>query len=127
MLVRVLTLAKGFLMMRLVFWLFLLIISIAAALFAVSNRTPVELGFWPFPVAISAPIYLVTLSALGVGLLFGWALGWLAAAKSRRERRRLAKALAACEAELADARAAKAKEIRPVGQSLSVHRVSTAA
>lgn len=114
-------------MMRLVFWLFLLIISVAAALFAVSNRAVIDLGFWPFPVAISAPIYLVALSVLAVGLIFGWVAGWLAASQTRRDRRRLAKALAACEAELADVRAAKAKEIRPTGQSLAVNRVSTAA
>lgn len=97
--------------MRFFFWLLLLVVSLAASLFAVSNRQSIELGFWPFPLVIGAPVFLIVLSILGAGLGVGWVLGWLAASPVRRERRRLARTLAACEAELADLRAGRAKDV----------------
>jgi len=64
---------------------------VAAALlipFALSNREPVSLRFWPLPFLIDLPLYLLVLSLLLGGFFVGAAAAWIAGRGNRRERRR---------------------------------------
>ena len=57
------------------------IISVSICLFAVSfstsNDVPVSLALWPFNIVLTAPIWLVCIACLGIGLALGSALIWL--------------------------------------------------
>lgn len=87
--------------MRLLFWVIVILVAVAAALFAVSNREAVELAFWPLPFALDLPLYLAVLLALLTGLLFGGLLAWIAGRHWRREVRLRGHRIAALERELA--------------------------
>ncbi|HTR83285.1 MAG TPA: LapA family protein [Reyranella sp.] len=69
---------------RALFVLFLL----AGALVAVSNPQPVELSLWPLPYALKAPLYLLIVGLLFVGVLAGLGMGWWAARHHRRRARK---------------------------------------
>src|SRR5437763_15223517 len=75
---------------RLLFWLSVLIVAAALALFAISNGETVALGFWPAPYLVEAPLYAAVLVALLVGFLLGEFAVCPAAGRWRREARRRA-------------------------------------
>src|SRR5437762_13691051 len=85
---------------RLLFWLSVLIVAIALALFAISNGETVALGFWPVPYLVEVPLYVAVLVALLLGFLLGEFAAWLAGGRWRREARRRARRIASLEAEL---------------------------
>src|SRR5437764_12827498 len=86
--------------MKILFWLSVLIVAAALALFAISNGETVALGFWPAPYLVEAPLYAAVLVALLVGFLLGEFAAWLAAGRWRREaRRRARRIIASLEAE----------------------------
>lgn len=87
-------------MMRYLYWGLTILFAIVVACFAVSNRTPVDLEFWPLPLALSVPIYLIVLVVLLLGLLVGWLVGWVGSWAVRRERRRHAKRIEELERDL---------------------------
>ena len=87
-------------MMRYLYWGLTILFAIVIACFAVSNRAPVDLEFWPLPLALSVPIYLVVLVVLLFGLLVGWFVGWIGSWSVRRERRRHAKRIDELERDL---------------------------
>ena len=62
--------------MRLISWILMLGIAVAAVVFAVSNRGPVSLDFWPLPFGIDVPTYLTVLGGLFVGFVVGGFLAW---------------------------------------------------
>ena len=76
--------------MRLVYWLMTVAVALAAALFAVNNGERVQLIF-PFR-SLEAPLFLVALLPLVLGLvmgaLFAWVGGrhWRHAARQRERR-----------------------------------------
>jgi uncharacterized integral membrane protein len=74
--------------MRAAFWLLVVVVAAALALFAVSNRESVSLGFWPLPFLVELPLYLLVLAALVFGFVFGEVAAWLAGWRWRREVRR---------------------------------------
>jgi uncharacterized integral membrane protein len=84
-------------MMRYVYWGLTILFAIVVACFAVSNRTLIDLEFWPLPLALSVPVYLIVLAVLLLGLLAGWLAGWVGSWGVRRERRRQAKRIAELE------------------------------
>jgi len=96
--------------MKLVFWIFVLIVALALALFAVSNRETVSLGFWPVPFLVEIPLYVAVLAALALGFLIGELAAWIAGHRWRREARRRARRIASLEGEL---RATQAQLIGP--------------
>jgi putative membrane protein len=83
--------------MRILFWIFVLVVAAVLALFAVSNRAGVSLSLWPLPFLVEAPLYLIALGGALLGFLAGELAAWLAASRQRRELRRH---IAALEAEL---------------------------
>ena len=52
-------------------------IGLFAVSFSTSNTTPVSLALWPFDLTLTAPIWLVCIICLGMGLAVGSALIWL--------------------------------------------------
>jgi putative membrane protein len=98
--------------MRFVYWGLTALIAILCAVFAVYNREPAVLDFWPFP-AFELPLFLAVLGPLVIGLAVGWLAAWFGHFGTRRERRRLARHAERLEAELA-----RAKE-PPPGRSLA--------
>ena len=86
--------------MKILFWIFVLIVALVLALFAVSNRETVSLGFWPVPFLVEIPLYAAVLAALAVGFLIGEFAAWIAGRRWRREARRRARRITALESEL---------------------------
>jgi lipopolysaccharide assembly protein A len=86
--------------MKILFWLSVLIVAAALALFAISNGETVALGFWPAPYLVEAPLYVAVLVALLLGFLLGEFAACLAAGRWPRETRRRARRIASLEAEL---------------------------
>jgi uncharacterized integral membrane protein len=85
---------------KLVHWLVTLPLAIIVVIFAVSNREGVIVTFWPLPVSLEAPLYLVVLLALFAGFLVGELVAWINGRRWRREARRRARRIEALEREL---------------------------
>ena len=68
-----------------------LLIFVASLIFALSNRQSVTVNLWPFDLEMTAPLYIMTLGALAVGLLIGSFYIWLTALPHRFTARRLGK------------------------------------
>ncbi|MDX6751259.1 lipopolysaccharide assembly protein LapA domain-containing protein [Geminicoccaceae bacterium 1502E] len=79
-----------------------LLLAVAAAvaiiLFAVANRQPVDVSFWPTPFVTDMPLWGVFVIGLLVGVLVGGVASWLAGWKSRREGRQARRRVVALEA-----------------------------
>ncbi|MBV9014695.1 MAG: LapA family protein [Alphaproteobacteria bacterium] len=86
--------------MRLLFWFFVLLVAAVLSLFAISNREPVTLTFWPVPFLLEVPLYVAVLVALAIGFLLGEFASWLAGRHRRREARRRSRRIASLEGEL---------------------------
>ena len=86
--------------MKILFWLCVLVVAVALALFAISNQETVALGFWPVSYLIEVPLYIAVLVALLIGFLLGEFAAWLAAHRWRREARRRGRRIASLETEL---------------------------
>ena len=100
--------------MKILFWLFVLIVALVLAMFAVSNRESVALGLWPVPFLIEIPLYVAVLAALAIGFLIGEFAAWIAGSRWRREARRHARRIASLESEL---RATQAQLVGPEGRT----------
>jgi uncharacterized integral membrane protein len=86
--------------MRYVYGFVTLLLGAVCAVFAVSNRTLVDVSLWPFPGSERLPLYALSLGTAAAGLALGLIMGWLMAIPARLARRRLAQQLAQAEAEL---------------------------
>lgn len=78
-------------MKKLLVRLILLPILLVVAVFAIVNRAPVDLSLWPLPWDARAPLFIVLLGSLLLGVLIGAALVWSGARRQRsaaREHRR---------------------------------------
>ncbi|HEV2300001.1 MAG TPA: LapA family protein [Stellaceae bacterium] len=87
--------------MRPLFWGTVAAAAAGAVLFAVSNREPVTVAFWPVPYRAEVPLYLLIGAPLLLGFLLGEIAAWLGALKWRREVRRRGRQIEALERELA--------------------------
>ena len=86
--------------------LILIPLALGIAMFAVSNRAPVLLGFDPFGaqppmLAYPMPLFLALLATLMVGVIIGGVAAWSAQRRWRRRARRLAAELKTAQAEIA--------------------------
>jgi uncharacterized integral membrane protein len=90
--------------MRVVYWAAILVASALLIPFALSNREPVSLGFWPLPLLVDLPLYLLVLLTLLVGFTIGAAVLWIAGRRMRRELRRRRRRVETLERELVAAR-----------------------
>ena len=93
--------------MKLVHWLITAPLALVLVVFAVANREPINLTFWPLPVALTAPTYLVVLLTLLTGFLLGEFVAWINGHRWRREARTRSRRIEALERELAAKEPAK--------------------
>lgn len=56
--------------------------------FALSNRTPVQIGLWPTGISVEIPVSLAVLIAAGLAFVVGGLTVWLAAFPQRGRARR---------------------------------------
>ena len=96
--------------MKFVFWIFVLLVALVLAVFAVSNRESVTLGLWPVPFLVEIPLYVAMLAALAVGFVLGEVTAWISGRRRRREGRQRRRQLASLEGEL---RATQAQLLGP--------------
>ena len=101
--------------MRLFHWLVTAPLAVVLIIFAVNNRDSVTLSFWPLPVTLQAPLYLVALLALLVGFLIGELIALTNGRRWRRQARHSAKRVSELERALAAQAEVKdrAKELTP--------------
>ena len=86
--------------MRLIRILLAVIVGVALIVFAVVNRQPVDVSFWPLPVSFEAPLFVVALVFLLLGVLAGGIAAWARAAHTRGENRRLRRRAEALETQV---------------------------
>lgn len=98
--------------MRLLTWLVGVAVAVVTVLFAISNRSPVSITVWPFPIAVDVGLYIVVLAAVFAGFLVGALVTWVAAGKHRRRVRKQRVEIRALEGELSDVRARLADQKR---------------
>lgn len=84
---------------------FFLVFLLLGVLIAVSNSQRVELTLWPLPHALIAPLYLMVVALLLLGVLTGLGLGWWAGRTYRRRARERSGEVARLEREIASLRA----------------------
>src|ERR1700746_1628361 len=90
--------------MKAVRWTATLVAVVLFVPFAVSNREPVSLGFWPLPFLVDLPLYLLVLLLLLAGFVIGAAATGIAGRHLRRELRHRRRHEEALERELLAAR-----------------------
>ena len=71
-------------LIRLLSLLITLPVTLAVVVFAVANRSPVTVDFWPFALAVDVPLYGLALGTLALGCLLGALLTWLPLLLARR-------------------------------------------
>ena len=71
--------------MRLIAWIFVATVAIVAMTFAISNRTPIILDFWPLPFTQAVPTYLTVLGGGLAGFLIGGFLALFPVAKWKHQ------------------------------------------
>lgn len=90
--------------MKLIYWLIAGPLMVLMALFAISNRELVDLGLWPLPFTIQAPIYLIALCSLAVGFLAGGTVAWFGSARAWARARAAERAVRRRDVEIEDLR-----------------------
>ena len=77
-----------------------LLALVSAALivtFAVANRGPVEISFWPLPFTSTLPLYAVLLMGVALGVVLGGVATWLSGHSRRAAHRDLRRRVAGLE------------------------------
>jgi lipopolysaccharide assembly protein A len=77
------------------------VVALLLVVFAITNRDPVEVNFWPFPVTIQSALSLIVLGAVVIAFLIGQFFAWLGAQRWRHEARVKQRRIEALERELA--------------------------
>jgi uncharacterized integral membrane protein len=103
---------------------------IAIVAFAVANRGPIAISFWPLPFDAAVPVYVVLLAGIVIGVVLGGIATWLSGHRRRVAFRDTRDRLAAVEnrehqrqrAEEAAAAAAAARQARPAMVPVAVGR-----
>jgi uncharacterized integral membrane protein len=75
--------------MKLIAWIVLLPATVVVIAFAVANRQQVAVSLDPLPFGFEAPLYVLALAFVFLGMLVGGASAWV---KALRWRRRVAEA-----------------------------------
>ena len=96
--------------MRLFAWIIVAAVAIVAMTFAISNRAPIILDFWPLPFAQAVPTYLTVLGGALAGFLIGGFLALFPVAKWKHQAKARARDLEFAE-HRADKYRARIKEL----------------
>ncbi len=83
-------------------WIFGILITAGALLFALANRAPVSLTWSPVDPPMQIPAFLLGLGGLAFGFFLGCLFSWLNSASDRREQNRQRKLLRRLEAQSAE-------------------------
>jgi putative membrane protein len=98
---------------RTIRWSFILVIAILLADFAISNRQPVEVKFWPLPVDFSTRLFFAVLVSAAFGFILGELVAWFGGRRWRQEVRVKQRRIEALERELAATQA----QLKSTGES----------
>ena len=105
--------------MKIVFWIFCLIVVIFTIDFVMTNGQPVEFGSWLLPWRAQIPAGLAVLCALSLGLVVGGFLTWGSGGRARRRARSAERRIETLERELGSlARRAESVEREAIGMAL---------
>jgi putative membrane protein len=88
-------------------------VLIAIALFAVSNRQPVAIGFWPTDLDLVVPLSGAVLAVAAFAFLVGGILVWLTELRVRRRARRAEARVEVLEEEVRTLRARLPRGLPP--------------
>ena len=87
--------------LKIVSWIAMVAVGLLVILFAISNRTLVNLDLWPLPVpGVTVPYYLPVLVAALAGFGGGAIVAWFSAGKVRRKARTATKKASGLEKNL---------------------------
>lgn len=81
------------------------LVLLVMVLFLLSNTETVHIGLWPTDYSLQAPLSVAVLIALGVGLLCGGLIVWMAELGQRRRARRAENAVRLLEAQILELKA----------------------
>lgn len=95
-------------------WILLLPLLVILILFGLSNREEVFLRLWPFDLAWAVPLSVAILVFSALFFILGATIAWAAGLTHRARARRAEEAARLLEAEVAEYRAAAAKQVGPV-------------
>jgi lipopolysaccharide assembly protein A len=98
--------------MRLLIALPLLLVLV---LFALSNREPVPLRFWPTDYTLVLPLSLAVLGGMAVAFLAGALLVWISALAQRRRARQAEQTVRLLEAQVQELKARLPQPLMPPG------------
>jgi lipopolysaccharide assembly protein A len=98
--------------MRLLIALPLLLLLV---LFALSNRQPVPLRFWPTDYSLVLPLSLAVLGGMAVAFLAGGLLVWMSTLAQRRRARRAEQTVRLLEAQVQELKARLPQQLVPPG------------
>lgn len=73
--------------MRLIIWIISATVIVIATVFAVANRGPVEISFWPLPYTLTPPLFAILILAVLAGFLFGAVTTWWSGRHVRKRAR----------------------------------------
>ncbi len=68
-------------------WILTVPLMIVAVVFAVTNRSGATLNLWPLGITLEAPLFVLVLLSLLVGLIAGGTIAWMSAGRARRRAR----------------------------------------
>ena len=78
---------------KIMMWFTATLSALIIIVFCLSNRSPVKIDVWPFPLKQNVQLFVLLLVCLGIGILWGGFATWLSAGTSRkkiREAKRIA-------------------------------------
>ena len=75
-------------------------LALVIVVFSLTNRHAVTVDFWPFPLTLDIPLFVVILATLIVGVLWGGLAAWRAARQVRRRAREMSRRAEATEMEI---------------------------
>ncbi len=111
-------------MVKLVRLILALVGIVVVVAFAIANRAPVTVSFYPVPFAFTLPVFGLVLISLVVGVILGGLATWFGASRFRRNARRNRREVRAYQAEAEQRRAqderAEAERQRERRESLAL-------
>jgi uncharacterized integral membrane protein len=96
--------------MRFISWLLGAIVLFIALCFALANRQHTTISLWPLDLEVEAPLYLLSLGTLLMGLFVGAVISWFSVLPYRLEARRLRREIMALRDKIDDLQQSSSEE-----------------